>query len=144
MKKLSVIILTLVLISILSVCLFLSYNSEDESTTLEWNPENSYFLDYKIKNNRITFRYVIEFKNKSDTALSFQIGVKFSKKDTKGWLKNEFLIGDTDYTDENGYFPLDSNEKESIVFSFEGEYLGGNVNTNLSFPEEILPSVIFK
>lgn len=36
------------------------------------------------------------------------------------------------------YVELKANSESEITVCFEGEYLGGNVKENLSFPEEIM------
>ena len=55
----------------------------------------------------------------------------------KNWIEDEGLfIGE----DDDGlikYEEIKANSEGDITVCFEGEYLGGNVNKNLSFPEEI-------
>ena len=53
-------------------------------------------------------------------------------------MKNEkFLTG----LGEDGKLKkekIGSGEKINVIFVFEGKYLGGKVNENISFPEEII------
>ncbi|MGN0179301.1 MAG: hypothetical protein ACI4DY_07675 [Monoglobaceae bacterium] len=139
-------IVSILLIIVLGGCFNYNNGYSEESTSLEWFPDESHFVDYKIVGKKVVFRYSIAFQNNCECDVAFDIGAKFYKKDTRGWLKNnEILLGQSDCEkEENGYIPLRRNEKKSIVFSFEGDYLGGKVNTNLSFPEELVPIVIFK
>lgn len=118
-----------------------SYGS---SSALKWIPEESRFVDYKINNGKVTVRYSIAFENFTEDDIEFSINAAFSKSETKGWLKNEILNGMAyDENNESGHIILHAYEKRNVVISFTGDYLGGKVNTNLSFPEEIAPVLIF-
>lgn len=118
----------------------------NKNTPLKWLPSESHFVDYEIVGKKIVFRYSISFQNNSDFDIGFDISAKFSRKETHGWLKrNETLSGHADCEKNGeGYILLHKNEKKNIVISFEGGYSGENVNTNLSFPELLMPIVISK
>lgn len=132
---------------ILSGVLFLSFimvfltsclNYNQEKSAIEWIPEESHFVDYEINENRIKFQYSICFNNNSNESFDIGITAKFNKSELNKWLKYEdFFIGE----DKNGkmnYETILPKEKRNISYYFEGEYLGGLVNEQLSFPEEII------
>ena len=119
--------------------LILDSNSLDRSNTLYWEPEESYFVDYKITDeNTVKFRYSIHFVNNSEEDITAALTAVFNSQEIKGWLdQGNGLIG----CDENGellYTEIKSGESADAVYVFEGKYLGGKVNQNLSFPEEII------
>ncbi len=110
----------------------------DNSNTLHWIAEESYFVDYEIIGDTVKFRYSICFENNSDEDDTISILAKFKKSELKDWIKaDEFIFG-CDETGERLYEEIKKGEKKNVVFVFEGEYLGGEVNTNLSFPDEIM------
>lgn len=133
--------------TILSGVLFLGFimtfltscvNCNQDKAVIEWIPEESHFVDYEIHENRIKFQYTICFNNNSNEAVDISITAKFNKSDLNNWIKYEdFFIGE----DKNGkvkYGTILPKEKRNISYYFEGEYLGGSVNEQLSFPEEII------
>ncbi|MBR2109192.1 MAG: hypothetical protein IJ932_04505 [Ruminococcus sp.] len=110
-------------------------------TTLTWFPEKSSFKDYKIDKDKIKFCYSIYFINYDNESCELSLGAKFEQSELDGWFSyvdndDEFLCG----LDENGqdkYVIFKPKEKKKVDFWFEGKYLGGVVNTKLSFPEII-------
>ena len=111
-----------------------------QKDTISWIPEESYFVDYKINNDIVTFRYSICFYNDTEDPIEISLGAKFKSAELKGWFNCEdnFLEG-LGEDGEHKYEVLNSKEKKNIIFCFKGDYLGEKVNTNISFPEEILP-----
>ncbi len=110
----------------------------DENNTLRWIAEESCFVDYEIVEDTVKFRYSICFENNSDEDDTISILAKFKKSELKDWIKaDEFIFG-CDETGERLHEKIKQGEKKNVVFVFEGEYLGGEVNTNLSFPDEIM------
>ena len=129
-----VLIFTLVLCFLFSGCLD-TYKLEE--TSISWEPEKSHFVDYEINGDRIKFRYSIHFVNCSGEDEEVSISAIFKSNELKGWIKVDSNIG----YDKNGEMlrsTIKANSSADIVFTFEGEYLGGEVNTNLSFPETLV------
>lgn len=69
--------------------------------------------------------------------MQVSLSAKFKSKELKGWLKNESYFMGCEQNVEMLYATVKANNSADVVFTFEGEYLGGEVNKNLSFPEEI-------
>ena len=135
MKRVIIILTLIVTISIiLSSCV----NKDDDESLLKWIPEKSYFTSYSVKNNIVIFGYMIHFVNNSTNEYKIRISAKFKSGDLKGWIKNkDFFEG----CDEDGNWlesVLYPQQETDVVFWFEGEYLGGIVNDNISFPEELI------
>lgn len=130
-------IILLIMPMILSSCIN-SYSERSKDVALSWIPEESYFVDYEINGEKIKFRYSICFHNHTSEPTEIGICAKFNKRELNGWLRYEgFFIGD----DNDGllkYGLIKPKEKTNIVYTFEGDYLGGTVNENLSFPEELM------
>lgn len=135
-------LLGVAMLILLSGCLMMTDHADDgDPNTLRWIPEESRFLDYEITENRIRFKYSICFENGFDTDEMISLSAKFARKELKGWLKYESFFEGCDETGNRAYYLIKSGEKVNLVFVFEGEYLGGSVNENLSFPEELLTSI---
>lgn len=131
----------LVLCFIFSGCLGMY---KEEETSISWEPEKSHFVDYEIDGDRIKFRYSIHFANDYDEDITISLSVKFKSKELKKWVKADKDIGGFfNGCDQNGemlYTTIKAGEQVDIVYVFIGEYLGGEVNENLSFPETIVLS----
>ena len=130
-----VLIFTLVLCFLFSGCLD-TYKSEE--TSISWEPEKSHFADYEINGDRIKFRYSIHFVNSSNDDMPVSLSAKFNSKELKGWLKNESFFKGCDQNGEMLYAIVKADSPADVIFTFEGEYLGGEINENLSFPEELI------
>lgn len=123
-------------------CLFLcacgNQETQNSANGLDWLQEESYFVDYMIDGDVVRFRYLFTFENTyhRDMIISFP-QVTFSRKELKGWLeyKDPYIGVNEDGTTDN-YIP--AGEKVSIILTFEGNYLGGEVNTALSVPDSIM------
>ena len=116
------------------------YNQDNQNAAngLDWIKEESYFLDYTIDGTIVEFRYLFTFENTThrDMIISFP-QVKFSRKELKGWLEyKDSYIGISEDGSTDNYIP--AGKKVSIVLSFKGNYLGGDVNTRLSIPTSII------
>ena len=105
---------------------------------LYWVPEKSHFVDYEIDGDRIKFRYSIHFVNSFNDDMQVSLSAKFNSKELKGWLKNESFFKGCDQNGEMLCAIVKADSSADVIFTFEGEYLGGEVNENLSFPEELI------
>ena len=113
---------------------------EDNGDSYEWIiEEKSHFVDYKIEGEKIKFRYSIYMISKYDEDQEICFGVKFKPEEIAGWVESEDVQGDPIYFDSD-YAILKAHSKGSVIFTFEGKYLGGKVNTALSYPEVVLMS----
>lgn len=118
--------------------------SDGVENTLTWYPEKSRFEEYKIKDDKIKFCYSIYFNNFENDTIELSLGAKLKQSELDGWFSrtdtdDEFLDG-LDKNGEHLYVIFKPKEKKRVKFWFEGKYLGGKVNTNLSFPE-IIPTI---
>lgn len=109
-----------------------SENNPNEST-LHWVPEKSHFAEYEIVEDKIRFVYEIYFVNESDEDAEIMLSASFKSSDLKGWVKNQ-----NSFICLNSYERIEKDESKAIRFTFEGDYLGGEVNENLSLPEELI------
>lgn len=123
------------IIRLLLICIFLcacnSPETVDSPNGLNWIPEESYFVDYSIEGDRVKFRYLFTYENTTDVDMIIKYPrVTFMRKGLRGWL--EYQNGYSG-TNEDGTTKIYSSagEKVSFVLTFEGEYLGGDVNTKI-------------
>lgn len=110
---------------------------EDEAV-VGWIDEESYFVDYAIEGDKVVFRYSFCCFNHMDEAADISISAKFKKSELKGWAEYEKFFCPTD---EDGYIQYETlapNEQRNLVFCYEGRYPRGQVNQNLSFPDEVM------
>ena len=129
--------------SIIFLCFIMTFftsckNTNQDRCSIEWIPEESYFVNYEIHENKVKFQYSICFKNYTNEVVDIGITAKFNKVDLKNWLQFEDYFIGQDKNGEMKYGKILPKEKNNINFYFEGEYLGGLVNEQLSFPEEII------
>lgn len=107
-----------------------------EQNRLLWVKEECHFVDYIIKDDTIIFRYSFCFDNQSrhDIIIS-SFTASFAPKELEGWVAyNDFFFGKTDQPE----ILIHDGEKAIVTISFEGDYLGGEVNEDLSCPVEIM------
>ena len=140
-RNITVTLLVLLLLWFISSCAssIISYisNREDSSSGLRYIAEECRLIDYEISGDKIKFRYEMCWQSDSEYDLKlWQFAVKFQEKDTTGWLENEgFLFGELDM--ENDYCIIHSGDTIYVTLVFEGTYLGGTVNTDLSEPDKV-------
>ncbi len=133
----------LLVISILSVFFLICGCSavENDDSVLTWNTEKSGFSEYSIENNKVYFDYKICFENHSEENLTISVCAIFKPKELKGWVKENDLSNKFFAVDENeniARYSIPAKSEETVTLKFVGEYLGGTVNKNLSFPEELM------
>lgn len=115
--------------------LLLPFAGEPESneTVFRWIAEESYLIDYEITaENTVKLRCSLRFENKTDEDLAIDVHLQFFPEETRGWMKNADLFG----KEENGETIdpiIKAGETRDVIIIFEGEYLGGPVNEDLSF-----------
>ena len=131
MKKCYISIILLISI-VLCGC---NMNTRKEKSRFYWIPEESYFVDYKIIEDKIIFSYSICFVNDWDEDYAVDISAKFKKSELKNWIEyKKFYLGTSTDNVVKGH------SKKNIIYYFEGKYLDGKMNTNISFPTEIILS----
>ncbi len=106
-------------------------------------PEECYFVDYEIDGNRIKFRYAFTWFNDTDDDTMVEgFQCKFKRSEIKKWLDPDkdgnWLPAKNEIGDDSVAFIVPANSKCTVVLTFEGEYLGGEVNENLSYPIDCL------
>lgn len=95
-----------------------------------WVRDQSYLLDYTIKDNSIQLRYSFCFQNHTGYDLRVNgFVVDLRKSDLNGWLKYENSYNGALENGDDDILIL-SGEKINVILVLEGEYLGGEVNTN--------------
>ena len=107
-------------------------------TDFYWIPEESGFVDYQIRNDKIIFSYSICFVNDSEEDIAVAVSAKFKESEIKDWIQCEIFILGCDEDGNMKYELIESKGKKNVVFYFEGKYISSNVNTNLSFPDELI------
>ena len=111
---------------------------EDQSSEFYWIPEESYFAGYEIVDDKVVFAYSICFVNDGEEDYAASVSAKFKRSELSGWVEyKDFFLGSAE--DET----VKAGTKKNIVYYYEGKYLGGEVNTNLSFPQEMIVESYF-
>ncbi len=137
--SLIIVFLLFVIGGIFLVSFFLSETrSDEEKTDFYWIPEKSYFVDYKIEKNKIVFSYSICFINNSESDVSVAVSAKFKKSEINKWIKYQSFFMGCDKEGNIKYNIIKAGEQKNVVFYFEGEYISRNINTELSFPDELI------
>ncbi len=120
---------------------------KNDTPVFTWNEYKSGFVDYEIKGERVYFNYEICFTNHSEEDIIISVAAIFKRKELKGWVKQEELSNGFWSEDENGdiaQYRIPAKTEKSVVLNFDGQYLGGEVNTNLSFPEDLILKCIWE
>ena len=137
-----ILLITLTIILLLCSVTACDYNKNNNTTNdFYWLPQKSFFVDYTIDKDVVKFRYSICFVNNTETDQIVSISAKFKSKELKKWIKNEGYFDGCDTNGHDLYAKIKKGEKTNIIFTFKGQYLGGAVNQNLSFPDELLISL---
>ena len=124
-------------------CISCSDNNDlsvlDAGTGIALIREESFFCDYMIQGDKIFFTYAVVLENytTSNFYIEYYINASFSRSETKGWLGYQRYYEGHFTTAENSIY-LKSGEKKTVVLQFEGDYLGGAVNTNMKPPTELM------
>ncbi len=141
MKKSFFIPLVLIVITLIFAGCFSSKvfkKADAEIPEFRWIPEESHFVDYEIQNDKVIFSYSICFVNDSNEDISVAVSAQFKKAEIKNWIQYESFFMGYDEKGNMKYQLVKAQEKKNVVFYFEGKYVSDNVNTNLSFPDELI------
>lgn len=109
-----------------------------DSSTLFWVEEESHFVDYTVNEDQVTFRYAICFINDSKDDVSIKLSAKFHTKDLQGWSSQQDFIAACDENGEWTYRNVPGGHKVVHIYSFSVPYNSGTVNSDISFPDEII------
>ena len=125
----------------LSACSFAQKETactDPQCGALHWWREESQFVQYEIVENTVVFEYAICFENHTryDIKITY-LGARFKKSELKKWVEYQKTFTGVCQYDSPDVI-IKAGEKVSIPYSFEGKYLGGEVNENLSIPNSIL------
>ena len=141
MKIIKVIIIGLLLaLSLISIVS--CYSLINTATSIEWIESKSYFKGGKTtEQGTVIFTYSICFKNNTEDDYEIGLSARFKKSELNGWVEYakffEGRIGD------DIYCLIKANEEKNVDFDFESKYLGGEIPTSLSFPEELIVATRF-
>ncbi len=138
MKKVLALLLAVCLLAVLVGC---HCNNTDPDSSIYWIKEESGFVDYEIAGDSIRFRYRICFANETPQDAGIKLAAKFSRSESEGWLENQDFFNGLDSHGEWSYQTIEAGKKTQLVFTFEGKYLGGEVNEELAFPDELIVSI---
>lgn len=139
MRKICLLLSVILAVLLVAGCALLDNENANQKGSLYWEPDKSAFVDYDIiDDDTIKFRYSIHFVNNSKDDLMVSVSAKFKAKELKDWVKYESLFAGKDQNGERMYSEIKAGESADVIFVFEGEYLGGKVNAELSFPEELV------
>ena len=93
MKKCYISIILLISI-VLCGC---NMNTQKEKSRFYWIPEESYFVDYKIIEDKIIFSYSICFVNDWDEDYSVDISAKFKKSELRNKITGNKYTGGSEW-----------------------------------------------
>ena len=97
-----------------------------------WDQDESELVDVKIVDDEVYLYYSLCFDNRNDDC-SVQVSSvtgSFSKFDCKGWLKHQKAFVAETEDGQNGLL-IPPKTKTSVVFVFQGEYLGGEIKEDM-------------
>lgn len=114
------------------------FTASDPDSSLYWLPEESGFVDYEIDGDCVRFRYRICFVNEDQQDINVKLSAAFSGNELTGWVENKEYFDGLDDEGQWSYRTVKASGKTELVYTFEGIYLGGEVNTKLSFPDKLM------
>lgn len=114
------------------------FTASDPNSSLYWLPEGSGFVDYEIDGDCVRFRYRICFVNEDQQDVNVKLSAAFSGNELTGWVESKEYFDGLDDEGQWSYRTVKASGKTELVYTFEGRYLGGDVNTELSFPDELM------
>ena len=112
-------------------------STEVSSGALRWVREQSFLVNSSVQDDRITLTYSFHFQNSTDDDLWVCYPqAKFNRLELLGWMEYDHISGYGEYGEDT--FLIPANDEADIIVVFEGKYLGGTVNQDLS-----VPSIVF-
>jgi len=142
MKKWSIFLVIGVFLLVFMVVTICGCNANSEPSKFRIIEEESFFAGYEIKGDRVIFSYSICFANDYEDDIHVELDARFKKSELKGWFerddKDDFIAGTTVIGEWGEGDIIKGGEKKNVLFYFEGKYLGGEVNENLSFPRQTM------
>lgn len=115
------------------------------TTSWQWIREESYLVDIALDadNGTVAILYSFCFSNPTENPYALApISANFARKDLAGWIDyQQFYVGKR--LDDNYYTILEPQQTTNVIYSFEGEYIGGEVNTHIAPPAEIMYMVSY-
>ena len=123
------ILITLALTSVACTSKYTESASLNES--FFWKKSESKLVDVKIVDNKVQLYYSICFDNQYDHSIWVSsVTGGFSRFDCWRWMKYEKAFVAETEDGQNGVL-LPPKTKMSVIFVFEGEYLGGKINEDM-------------
>ncbi|MBQ2676082.1 MAG: hypothetical protein IJF54_01605 [Clostridia bacterium] len=104
------------------------------SSYMKWIEKKSKFVGYEITDkNTVQLRYSLCFENNEDWDLSVSyISAEFDEEKLNGWMDyREAFVGYIEGAEDKNII-VKSGEKKMVDVIFEGTYLGGKVNADMS------------
>lgn len=114
------------------------FSASDPDSSFYWLPEESGFVDYEINGDCVRFWYRICFVNEDQQDIKVKLSAAFSGSELTGWVASKEYFDGLDDEGQWSYRTVKASGKTELVYIFEGKYLGGEVNTDLAFPEELM------
>ena len=135
--KRKVFLATVCFLVITFVLMFIGCTHKDAESTSSnegffWDQDESELVDVKIVDDEVYLYYSLCFDNRNDDC-SVQVSSvtgSFSKFDCKGWLKHQKAFVAETEDGQNGLL-IPPKTKTSVVFVFQGEYLGGEIKEDM-------------
>ena len=119
-----------VLLMLMTSCASLG-DQFSQTSTLLLIEEECRIIDYTIDGDTIRFRYMLQFENRSryDCKIG-EFDAEFQEDDMTGWLtpREVSFVG---YETKDKYQTIRAGETTDLIVTYEGTYLGGEVNMNL-------------
>lgn len=139
-RKLLIAIAIIIVVLLICVVMQSKLFKTAEDRSFGWNANKSFFVDYYIKDDSVFVRYSICFTNNTEKDYFISPPVAdFKSKELKGWANSDPFLGS--FENSNTEYCIKAHTEENIVIVFEGKYLGGTVNENLSPPKTMVFSV---
>lgn len=137
------IIILVVLLGIFCVAVFglliwnlieITYSENGDNPRITFYPEESYFIDYTIKEDTIQIRYSFCFENHIDSDLIVSVSATFDSKKHFDYHNCYFLT----FEDGSRYFRVNALEKSNYILILEKEYSGEEIEASFPSPNRVL------
>ena len=131
MKSLCIVLIVAFLLCAITGCSAEDTTYKTDRKYFTWVKEESTLVNIRVVDNTVYLYYSIYFDNQYDHEVDvWAITVRFSRYSLRGWLKyQKVFVGDP--VDGSTKVTIPPSTKTSVVFVFQGEYLGGKINEKL-------------